>query len=209
VVVAISEVRRIVERVCARQDILDACAERDLGYVIAALNENGERKGRLPVLFTGLHQNRLSDYKTGKHQPKEYSVFAAFADGLGLPQAASRALGMGADSPAAGIGAPQPRPASFGEISLEYPVTMAQAAGNLASLWRADLADEGALVRGGLDPRAWVMPRCGGWSIRSARRKRTGWGARAGMGDVERFRVTAGVFGQLDDRFGGGMPGRL
>jgi hypothetical protein len=32
--------------------------------------------------LTGLHQNRLSDYKTGKHRPKEYSVFAAFADGL-------------------------------------------------------------------------------------------------------------------------------
>jgi hypothetical protein len=32
-VLAPSEVRRIVERVCARQDVLDACANRDLGYV--------------------------------------------------------------------------------------------------------------------------------------------------------------------------------
>jgi len=41
VVLAISEVRRIVERVCARQDVLDACAKRDLGYVIAVFEKNG------------------------------------------------------------------------------------------------------------------------------------------------------------------------
>ena len=40
-VLAISEVRRIVERVCARQDVLDACAKRDLGYVIAVFEKNG------------------------------------------------------------------------------------------------------------------------------------------------------------------------
>ena len=70
-VLPISEVRRIVERVCARQDVLDACAERDLGYVIAAFEEGGLTQGQMASL-TGLHQNRLSDYKTGKHKPKEY-----------------------------------------------------------------------------------------------------------------------------------------
>ena len=79
VVLPISEVRRIVERVCARQDVLDACAERDLGHVIAVLEQNGLTQGQMASL-TGLHQNRLSNYKTGKHTPKEYSVFAAFAD---------------------------------------------------------------------------------------------------------------------------------
>ena len=92
-VLPISEVRRIVERVCARQDVLDACAERDLGYVIAAFEEGGLTQGQMASL-TGLHQNRLSDYKTGKHKPKEYSVFAAFADGLGLPPAARQALAL-------------------------------------------------------------------------------------------------------------------
>ena len=107
-ILAISEVRRIVERVCARQDVLDACARRDLGYVIAVLEENGLTQGQTGSL-TGLHQNRLSDYKRGKHKPKEYSVFLAFAGGLGLPSAARRALGLGATSPgAAGVGVPQP-----------------------------------------------------------------------------------------------------
>jgi hypothetical protein len=46
VVLPISEVRRIVERVCARQDVLDACAERDLGYVIAALKRAALLRGR-------------------------------------------------------------------------------------------------------------------------------------------------------------------
>jgi transcriptional regulator with XRE-family HTH domain len=64
--------------------VIDACAKRDLGTVIAVLNEQGLTQGQMASL-TGLHQNRLSDYKTGKHRPEEYSVFASFADGLGLP----------------------------------------------------------------------------------------------------------------------------
>jgi hypothetical protein len=91
-VLPLSEVRRIVERVCARQDVLDACAERDIGYVIAVLEENGLTQSQMASL-TGLHQNRLSDYKTGKHRPKEYSVFAAFSDGVGLPPAARQGTG--------------------------------------------------------------------------------------------------------------------
>ena len=72
-VLALAEVRRVVERVCARQDVLDACARRDLGFVIAVLNENRLTQGQMASL-TGLHQNRLSNYKTGIHEPKEYSV---------------------------------------------------------------------------------------------------------------------------------------
>jgi hypothetical protein len=205
VVLALAEVRRIVERVCARQDILDACAERDLGYVIDVLEGSGLTQGQMASL-TCLHQNRLSDYKRGKHQPKEYSVFAAFADGLGLPPAARQALGLDASSPdAARTGVPQPRPAPFAEISPEYPNTSARAAGNVVSLWRADLADEGVLVRGRIDPGAWndaslrwlVDP------VSPPEADRPG-GVRVGMGDVERFRVTVEAFGQLDDRFGGG-----
>jgi hypothetical protein len=108
VVLAISEVRRVVARACARQDVIDACADRDLGAVIAVLNANGLTQGQIASL-TGLHQNRLSNYKTGKHRPEEYSVFAAFADGLGLPPAARQAPGLDTSSSgAAGMGVPQP-----------------------------------------------------------------------------------------------------
>ena len=204
-VLPISEVRRIVERVCARQDVLDACAERDLGYVIAAFEEGGLTQGQMASL-TGLHQNRLSDYKTGKHKPKEYSVFAAFADGLGLPPAARQALGLDASAPAAaGIGVPQPRPASFAEISLDYPGTAEQAAGNVTSLWRADLADQGVLVRARIDPGAWKDASLR-WLVDpvSPPEADVPGGVRVGMGDVERFAVTVEAFRQLDDRFGGG-----
>ena len=92
-VLPISEVRRIVERVCARQDVLDACAERDLGYVIAVLEKNGLTQVQMASL-TGLHQNRLSDYKTGKHR----------AEGvLGL-RGVRRRAGVSAGG-AAGVGA--------------------------------------------------------------------------------------------------------
>ena len=204
-VLAISEVRRVVERVCARQDVLDACARRDLGYVIAVLEENGLTQGQMASL-AGLHQNRLSDYKTGKHKPKDYSVFAAFADGLGLLPAARRALGLDAISPAAaGIDVPAPRPAPFAEVSLEYPGTSAQAAGNVTSLWQADLADQGALVQGRIDPGAWKDASLR-WLVDPVTPTEADLpgGVRVGLGDVERFRVTMEAFKQLDDRFGGG-----
>ena len=203
-VLAISEVRRVVERVCARQDVIDACADRDLGAVIAALNENGLTQGQIASL-TGLHQNRLSDYKTGKHRAAEYSVFAAFADGLGLPPAARQALGLDASSSHAGMGVPQPRPASVTEISLNYPGTSAQAAGNVASLWRADLADQNVLVRGRIDPSAWNDASLR-WLVEpvSPPEADLPGGVRVGLGDVERFRMTVETFRQLDDRFGGG-----
>jgi len=205
VVLPISEVRRIVERVCARQDVLDACAKRDLGYIIAVFEKNGLTQVQMASL-TGLHQNRLSDYKLGKHEPKEYSVFAAFADGLGFPSAARQALGLDADRPAAaGIGVPQQRQGPFAEISLDYPDTPGRAAGNVVSLWRADLADQGVLMRGRIDPAAWNDASLR-WLVDpvSPPDPDEVGGVRVGMGDVERFRVTVEAFGQLDDRFGGG-----
>ena len=204
-VLALAEVRRIVERVCARQDVLDACARRDLGAVIAVLNDNGLTQGQIAAL-TGVPQGRLSEYKTGKRTPTGYSVFAAFADGLGLPPAARRALGLDASpSAVAGMGVPQPRPASFAEISLVFPGTPAQVAGTLASLWRADLADQGGLERDRIDPNGWGDASLR-WLVDPAsppEADRPG-SVRVGMGDVERFRITVGAFGQLDDRFGGG-----
>jgi transcriptional regulator with XRE-family HTH domain len=205
VVLPISEVRRIVDRVCARQDVLDACAERDLGYVIAFFEKSGLTQGQMAGL-TGLHQNRLSDYKTGKHRPKEYSVFAAFADGLSLPPAARQALGLDASpAPATTTGVPQPRPASFAEISLDYPRTAGQAAGNVTSLWRTDLADQNVLVRTGIDPGTWKDASLR-WLVDpvSPPEADLAGGMRVGPGDVERFAVTVEAFRQLDDRFGGG-----
>ena len=57
---AISEVRGIVERACARQDVLDACARRDLGAVITLLKAHGITQGMIAEL-TGLPQGRLSE----------------------------------------------------------------------------------------------------------------------------------------------------
>jgi hypothetical protein len=43
-------VRQIVERVCARQDVLDACARRILGFVITALMAHGLTQGKIAEL---------------------------------------------------------------------------------------------------------------------------------------------------------------
>ena len=152
--------------------------------------------------LTGLHQVQLSNYKTGKHRPKEISVFAAFADGSGLPPAVRQALGLDTRPPAAAaIGVPQPRPASFAEVSLDYPGTAGQAAGNITSLWRADLADQGVLARAGIDPGAWKDASLR-WLVDpvSPPEADLSRDMRVGMGDVERFAVTVEAFRQLDDQ---------
>ena len=94
-------VREVVERVCTRQDVLDACKRRDLGAVITALCAHGVTQGQLSVL-TGIPQGRLSEYKTGKRSPTATSTFEAFADGLGMPAAARRALGLAAEAAGSG-----------------------------------------------------------------------------------------------------------
>jgi transcriptional regulator with XRE-family HTH domain len=102
-----AEVRAIVERAFARSEVLDACARRDLGAIITALNSAGLTQGRMSAL-TGITQGRLSEYATGKHKPRSSTVFKAFADGIGLPPAARRALGL---APAAGSPASRARSA--------------------------------------------------------------------------------------------------
>jgi hypothetical protein len=48
----ISKVREIVERACARQDVLDACTNRDLGTIITVLGRD-DRRPALPPMSGG------------------------------------------------------------------------------------------------------------------------------------------------------------
>jgi transcriptional regulator with XRE-family HTH domain/tetratricopeptide (TPR) repeat protein len=203
-VLDVSDVRAIVAKVCARPDLLDACRQRDLGTVIAVLGSNGVTQGQISGM-TGIPQGRLSEYMTGKRAPRAVSTFQTFADGLGMPPAAREALGLtGAppEPPTAIV-----RPASgltVPDTGLVYPGTSVEAAETVTRLWRADLADPAA-PWGPVDPGAWndaslrwlVDP---GHPPGSA----TAGGARIGAADVDRFRATAEMFGQIDDRFGGG-----
>ena len=95
--VDIPAIREVVERVCTRNDVLDACKRRDIGALIAALCAQGITQGQLSVL-TGIPQGRLSEYKTHKRTPTATSTLEAFADGLGMPAAARRALGLDAET---------------------------------------------------------------------------------------------------------------
>jgi hypothetical protein len=56
----VSEVRGVVERVFARQDVLDACARRDLGAIVVILGTCGVTQGQIAEL-TGIGQGRLSE----------------------------------------------------------------------------------------------------------------------------------------------------
>jgi transcriptional regulator with XRE-family HTH domain len=95
------DVREIIERLSARQDMQDACHRRDLGAIIRILGSRGVTQGQIAGL-TGIAQGRLSEYSTGKRVPSASSTFEAFADGLAMPPAARRALGL---APAGGVGA--------------------------------------------------------------------------------------------------------
>jgi transcriptional regulator with XRE-family HTH domain len=196
--VTTAEARAIVERVCARPEVLDACARRDLGAVISALKTGGLNQGRIAEL-TGIPQGRLSEWKTGKREPMGVSTFQRFANGVGLPPAARRALGLDAGTQAATV------TDSRADADVSYPDTPEQAARNVSRLWIADLNDAALIQRGRADPRAWndaslrwlvdpgQVP--GGQPAR---------GAHIGVSDVERFRATVDVFAKLDDRYGGG-----
>src|SRR6266702_1683879 len=99
--VDIPGIREVVERVCARQDVLDACKRRDLGAVIKALGVHGVTQGQISGL-TGIPQGRLSEYMRHKRTPKATSTLEKFADGLGMPPAARRALGLAPEAAGSG-----------------------------------------------------------------------------------------------------------
>jgi transcriptional regulator with XRE-family HTH domain len=194
------DVREIVERVCARPEVLEACGNRDLGIVIEVLGAHGVTQGQIAAL-TGISQGRLSEYRNHKRRPTASSIFEAFADGLGLPPAARRSLGLSSD--AAGSMGALPGTLSS-DLGLVYPTASAEISGNLAALWQADLGDA-LLVRARLDPAAWNEASLR-WLITAGQRpdNQTGHGVRVGMSDVDRFRSTIDLFAQLDGRFGGG-----
>ena len=191
-----ADVRAIVERVCARPEVLDACARGNLGTVIDALRTGGLTQGRISGL-TGIPQGRLSEWNTGKREPRGISTFQKFADGVGMPPAARRALGLDSEPPPAA-------PASSPDLSMPYPDTPADATRNASQLWLADLSDATALQRGRADPRAWNDASLR-WLVDPGRAPgEPARGVGIGMSDVERFRVTVDMFARLDDQFGGG-----
>jgi hypothetical protein len=118
--VDIPAIRDVVERVCTRKDVFDACKRRDLGAVISVLCAHGITQGQLAVL-TGIPQGRLSEYKTRKRMPAATSTFEAFADGLGMPPVARRALGLAPETAGSGPldsagGRPADDAASLGDV---------------------------------------------------------------------------------------------
>jgi hypothetical protein len=116
--VDIPALREIVERVCTRNDVLNACKRRDIGTLITVLCAQGITQGQLSVL-TGIPQGRLSEYKTHKRTPTATSTFEAFADGLGMPPAARRALGLDSDTAGSGLpGSPGTRAANIADAGI-------------------------------------------------------------------------------------------
>jgi len=201
-VLSVSDVRAIVTKVCARPDVLDACRRGDLGMVIAVLGRHGVTQGRISGL-TGIPQGRLSEYKTGTRKPQASTTYRDFADGLDMPPAARTALGLDPEqsgSPLVGRKTPVAPPLDAG---LAYPDTPLEAAGTLTLLWGSDLGD--AVPWGEPEPQAWNDASLR-WLIDPGHQSggNLAGGVRIGMNDVERFRATADMFAQLDDRFGGG-----
>ena len=121
----VSDVREIVERVCARPDVLEACGHRDLGVVIEVLGAHGVTQGQIAGL-TGISQGRLSEYRNHKRKPTASSIFEAFADGLGMPPAARRALGLSPDPAVASVAALPGLPSP--DVGLVYPGTRSRPA---------------------------------------------------------------------------------
>lgn len=200
------EVHRVVERVCARQDVLDACAHRDLGAVITVLNAHGVTQGMIAEL-TGIRQGRLSEYARRKRTAMASATFEAFANGLAMPATARQALGLADNqphSPALRLVRALPEPVP--DAGLEYPTTPGHAADNVTMLWRGDLASQ-QTPEHPIVAAAWNDASLR-WLVGPAHDPggETGQpgGVRVGVSDVGRFQATVEMFGKLDDRFGGG-----
>jgi transcriptional regulator with XRE-family HTH domain len=198
---AVSDIREVVERVCARPDVLEACGHRDLGVVIDVLGAHGVTQGQIAAL-TGISQGRLSEYRNHKRRPTASSIFEAFADGLRMPPTARRALGLSPDPTVASVVVLPSMP--LPDVGLVYPHAPAETSDNLARLWRADLGGT-PLLQARLDPAAWNDASLR-WLIDRSRQpdSEIARGVRIGIADVDRFRATVDLFTQLDDRFGGG-----
>jgi hypothetical protein len=203
---ALSEVRAIVQRVCARPDVLAACHQHDIGFVVEVLSNHKPKvtQGQIAAL-TGISQGRLSEYMSHKRKPEKAAIFRDFADGLDMPPAARRALGLIPDRPATvGGGLVPAMREPLDDKGLAYPDTPDDAAENVTNLWEADLADTTELVRGRVDPGRWNDASLR-WLVDPARLPyEPANGVHIGMSDVARFRATVEMFQQLDDRYGGG-----
>jgi hypothetical protein len=200
---SVSDVRAIVAKACARPDVLDACRHGELGTVIAVLKTCGITQGDISGL-TGIPQGRLSEYKTGKRDPRAATTFQQFADGLAMPRAARQALGLTPDTPMLAVVGRQTPAGAAPEVGLTYPDTPAEAAENVTRLWRSDLSGT-ATPWGRIDPGAWNNASLR-WLVDPGQQLGSDFtgGVRVGMADVERFRVTADMFRRLDDQYGGG-----
>jgi len=196
-----SDVHEIVSRVCVRPDVIDACRRHDLGAIITVLGTHGVTQGRIAAL-TGISQGRLSEYRTGKREPKAATTFRDFADGVGMPSVAREALGLTSER-LPRIGGQLPNEPGH-DVDLLYLDSPTEAAGNLALLWRSDLSDK-ATLGGQLDPDAWKDASLR-WLVDAGRESESeiARGVRIGLADVDRFRATVDMFAQLDNRFGGG-----
>jgi tetratricopeptide (TPR) repeat protein len=203
VAIDVADVRPIVDRVCARPDVLEACRQRDLGYVIKVLWENGLTQGKMGAL-TGKPQGRISEWVRGVRAPRHANVIDEIATGLGFPPAARRALGLIAEPPPNAVSA-LPSGSPQLDVGLTFPDTPSEAADIVTQLWRADLEDPTEPQQRTIDPRAWGdaslkwlvgPPQVPGAEMISR--------VQVGLSDVQRFRTTVGMFDQLDDRFGGG-----
>jgi hypothetical protein len=203
---AMSEVQAIVQRVCTRPDVLAACHQHDIGFVVEALGKHRPKvtQGQIAAL-TGISQGRLSEYMRHKRTPEKASLFRDFADGLDMPAIARQALGLASTrSASAGRGLVPAMREPPDDTDLAYPETTDHAAENATRLWEADLADPTELTRGRVDPGRWNDASLR-WLVDPVSQPAESVnGVRIGMADVARFRATVEMFRQLDDRYGGG-----
>lgn len=201
--VGLADVRSIVDRVCARPDVLEACRKHDLGQVITVLSDNGLTQGKIAAL-TGKTQGRISEWSRGIRAPRHVSVIDDIATGLGFPPAARRALGLTAEPPLNAVTVIPPGSPTL-DVGLVFPDSPTEAAETVGRLWRADLKDPTEPQQRAIDHRAWNDASLK-WLVGPPYSPSVDalGGVRIGIPDVERFRATTDVFAQLDDRYGGG-----
>lgn len=173
--------------------------DRAAGSLFAFAQKYGISQTRLAAA-TGVSQGRINDLIKGRRgNITAIDSWERIADGLNMPDHARIVLGLAPASRAAETGTTLV-PAHLG---LDFPASHVGRVDTVTQVWRADLEDVAQVVKGVVDAQAWNDASLK-WLLARQAGPRAFDGRQVGASDVQRVRLTTGLFAQMDNRFGGG-----
>jgi hypothetical protein len=175
--------------------------DRAAGPLFQFAQKYGISQTRLAAA-TGLSQGRINDLIKGRRgNITAIDSWERIAEGLRMPSHARVVLGL---APTSAVGMdPTPAESVPPDLGLDFPTSLAARADTAAHLWRADLDEAEQVVNDRLSVQAWNDASLK-WLLAKTVEPSSFDGRHVGAADVQRVQLTTELFGQMDNRFGGG-----